>query len=227
MVRVSRKHSKRKYFNQISLPASAASHSDCVSDFRSYGRSSQNTVALFRSRAARAKHVSKFNFLNHDLMENIVIIVIEDQREVLRAIGKDLVVLEGGFLVEECESTAEARQVMDAIDAAGDHIALIISDQVMPNQNGVDFLIEVHDDNRFTGTRKMLLTGLATHRDTIEAINKASIDKYISKPWKTDELIDSVKTLVTEFILEKGIDYARYLDLLDKQVLFDNLRKTT
>lgn len=160
-------------------------------------------------------------------MENIVIIVIEDQREVLQAIGKDLVVLEGGFLVEECESAAEARQVMDAIDAAGDHIALIISDQVMPNQNGVDFLIEVHNDNRFTGTRKMLLTGLATHGDTIEAINKASIDKYISKPWKTDELIDSVKTLVTEFILEKGIDYTRYLDLLDKQVLFDKLRKTT
>jgi len=160
-------------------------------------------------------------------MENIVIIVIEDQREVLQAIGKDLVILEGGFLVEECESTAEARQVMDAIDAAGDYVALIISDQVMPNQTGVDFLIEVHNDSRFTGTRKMLLTGLATHRDTIEAINKASIDKYISKPWKTDELLESVKTLVTEFILEKGIDYTKYIDLLDKQVLFDKLRRTT
>ncbi len=160
-------------------------------------------------------------------MENIVIIVIEDQREVLQAIGKDLIVLESSFLVEECESTAEARQVMNDIEASGDYVALIISDQVMPNQNGVDFLIEVHNDPRFTGTRKMLLTGLATHRDTIEAINRASIDKYISKPWKTHELLESVKMLVTEYILEKGIDYSRYLDLLDKQVLFEKLRKTT
>ena len=160
-------------------------------------------------------------------MEKINIIVIEDQREVLQAIGKDLIVLEGTFLVEECESAAEAREVMDDIERRGDYVGLIISDQVMPNQTGVNFLIEIHNDRRFTGTRKMLLTGLATHHDTIEAINKASIDRYISKPWKREELLAAVQKLLTEFILEKGIDYKRYLDFLDKTILFEKLRKTT
>jgi hypothetical protein len=64
-------------------------------------------------------------------MENINIIVIEDQREVLQAIGKDLIILEGTFMVEECESAAEARQVMDEIESKGDYVGLIISDQVM------------------------------------------------------------------------------------------------
>jgi two-component system, chemotaxis family, chemotaxis protein CheY len=160
-------------------------------------------------------------------MEKINIIVIEDQREVLQAISKDLTVLESAFLVEECESTAEARQVMEEIDRKGDYVALIISDQVMPNQTGVEFLIEIHNDPRFTGTRKILLTGLATHHDTIEAINKASIDRYIAKPWKTDELLDSAKSLLTKYILEKGIEYQRYIDLLDSKVLFEKLRKTT
>jgi two-component system chemotaxis response regulator CheY len=160
-------------------------------------------------------------------MEKINIIVIEDQREVLQAIGKDLIVLEGTFMVEECESAAEAREVMDDIERRGDYVGLIISDQVMPNQTGVNFLIEIHNDRRFTGTRKMLLTGLATHHDTIEAINKASIDRYISKPWKREELLAAVQKLLTEFILEKGIDYKRYLDFLDKTILFEKLRKTT
>lgn len=160
-------------------------------------------------------------------MENINIIVIEDQREVLQAISKDLIVLEGKFQVEECESAAEARQVMEEIDSKGDYVGLIISDQVMPNKTGVEFLIEIHNDQRFTGTRKMLLTGLATHHDTIEAINKASIDKYISKPWKTDELLTNVKQLLTEYILEKGIDYTKFLDFVDKTTLFERLRKTT
>jgi two-component system, chemotaxis family, chemotaxis protein CheY len=160
-------------------------------------------------------------------MENINIIVVDDQREVLQAISKDLIILEDAFLIEECESAVEAEQVMDEIHRKGDYVGLIVTDQVMPNKTGVEFLIEVHTDPRFPGTRKMLLTGLATHRDTIEAINRASVDKYISKPWKTDELLQSVKSLLTEFILEKGIDEKPYLRHLDKKKLFEKLRRTT
>lgn len=160
-------------------------------------------------------------------MEKINIIVVEDQREVLQAISKDLTTLENFLSVEECESAAEAADVMNEIYSNGDHVALIISDHVMPMKTGVDFLTEIHKDPRFKGTRKILLTGLATHSDTINAINKASVDSYISKPWKSDELINTVKTLLTEYILEKGIPYEQYISHLDTQTLFEKLRKTT
>jgi two-component system, chemotaxis family, chemotaxis protein CheY len=160
-------------------------------------------------------------------MENINIIVLEDQREVLQAISKDLIPLEDLISVEECESASEALEVMTEIDRKGDYVAVIISDHVMPVKTGVDFLADIHNDVRFSGTRKILLTGLATHSDTIKAINKAAIDHYISKPWKSDELLNTVKTLLTQFILEKGIAYEKYMAYLDKNVLFEKLRKTT
>ena len=160
-------------------------------------------------------------------MEKINIIVVEDQQEVLQAISKDLSVLEDAFIVEECLSASEALEVMNDIDQSGDYVALIISDQVMPNKSGIEFLIDINKDVRFAGTRKMLLTGLATHQDTIEAINKASVDKYIAKPWTADELLNNVKSLVTQFILDKGIDYTPYLEYLDKPLLFEKIRRTT
>lgn len=152
-------------------------------------------------------------------MQTINIILIEDQREVLQAVSRDLIVLEGVFAVEECESAAEAHEVLEEIERRGDYAALIISDQVMPKKTGVEFLIDVHRDWRFTGTRKMLLTGLATHRDTIEAINRAHVDRYIGKPWNRQELLDAVKSLVTEFILEKEIPYEKYLGFLDEEII--------
>lgn len=160
-------------------------------------------------------------------MENINILVVEDQREVLHAISKDLTSLEDFVSVEECESAAEAAALMNNILKEGDHVALIISDHVMPDKSGVDFLAEVHRDPRFEGTKKILLTGLATHADTINAINKAAIDRYISKPWKSNELNDIVRSLLTEYILTKGLPYEGHLSWMDKQIVFERLRKTT
>jgi two-component system, chemotaxis family, chemotaxis protein CheY len=160
-------------------------------------------------------------------MDKIYILLVEDQREVLQAVAKDLEFFEDAFVIEECESAAEAVSLMEKIDKSGDRIALIISDHVMPDKSGVDFLIEMNADERFKSTRKILLTGLATHRDTIRAINHAAIDKYLEKPWKSDDLIANVKKLVTEYILAKGIDYESYMRFLDAATIFENIRKTT
>ena len=61
----------------------------------------------------------------------------------------------------------------------------------------------------------------------INAINKAAIDRYISKPWKSNELLQTVKELLTDFIFEKGIPYEPHLQWLDKTVVFEKLRKST
>lgn len=160
-------------------------------------------------------------------MEKINIIVIEDQREVLEAIAKDLTPLEDAFGIEECATAAEALDVMAELDEAGEYIGLIISDHVMPQKSGVDFLIDVSRDARFAATRKVLLTGLATHQDTIQAINQAHIDQYLEKPWTAERLITTVKILLAKYILEKGIDYEPYLPFIDQATVFEHLRKTT
>ncbi len=160
-------------------------------------------------------------------MENIVIIIIEDQREVLEAVAKDLSLFEDAFILEECDSADEAEELMEELDSDGDYIGLIISDHIMPGKTGVDFLIEMNDDPRFRDSKKILLTGLATHSDTINAINNAAIDRYIEKPWNADELINYAKALITEYILKKGIPYQAYMKYLDNEILLKHLRTST
>ena len=158
-------------------------------------------------------------------MEKLNIIYVDDQREVLLTLSKDLQVFEKHCTVEECESADEAMELIDEIDKAGDHVAVIISDHIMPGASGVEFLTRINKDPRFRQTRKMLLTGLATHQDTIEAINQAGIDKYIEKPWKSDDLVKAVKVLLTHYIFSKGLDYEGLTPVLDQLTLLDYLQR--
>jgi two-component system chemotaxis response regulator CheY len=160
-------------------------------------------------------------------MDKLNIIYVDDQREVLSTLSKDLEVFEKYLNLEECESADEAIELINEIDAAGDLVAVIISDHIMPGKTGVEFLIDIHNDGRFSQTRKMLLTGQATHQDTITAINQAHIEKYIEKPWTSEDLVESVKILLTHYILESGIAYEKYTPILHQATLFDVLQKRT
>lgn len=150
------------------------------------------------------------------------VICVDDQREVLAALRRDLSSLP--FALEVCESAAEAQEVIDEIDAGGGHVAVIVCDHVMPDKSGVDWMAEVNADERFARTRKLLLTGLATHRDTIQAINEADIDLYLEKPWDSGVLRAAVRRMATEYVLAAGIDYADMIGDMDQEVLYRELR---
>ena len=158
-------------------------------------------------------------------MEKIFILCIEDQREVLNAILQDLEPMEPTFFLEGCESAEEAEELLEEIDAHGDFAGLLVCDHVMPDKSGVDFMIEVNRDSRFVHTKKLLLTGLATHQDTINAINNADIDRYIEKPWTAEQLVQIAKQLLTLFILDKGLPYEKFLSQLDTKILFEHIRR--
>ena len=158
-------------------------------------------------------------------MSHINIICVDDQREVLTTVSRDLSSLNQKISIEECESADETLELIEELDSEGKHIALIISDHVMPGKSGVELLKEVNEDSRFVATKKILLTGLATHQDTITAINQAGIDRYLEKPWNSDELLQNVKELLTAFIMECGLNYEKYMDVIDQPTLLSFLRK--
>lgn len=157
-------------------------------------------------------------------MEKIYVICVEDQREVLNTIVTQLSPFEDYAVIEECERADEALELIEEIETRGDFVGLIISDHVMPGMTGVKFFTQIKEDPRFSFTKKILLTGQATHLDTIEAINQARIDRYIEKPWEAENLTAIVSKLLTEYVIEMGIDYQPYIHILDKQKLFDLLR---
>tara|TARA_R110001583_G_scaffold11285_1_gene51290 strand:- start:47 stop:520 length:474 start_codon:yes stop_codon:yes gene_type:complete len=153
-------------------------------------------------------------------MEKINIICVDDEREVLDSVVRDLEYFSEFFNIEECESAIECLELLEEFDANQEYVALLISDHVMPEKSGVELLTEVELDKRFLGTKKLLLTGLATQADTIRAINDAKLDNFLEKVWDPEELVQTVKELLTEYIVEKGIDYQAYLEKLDAPTLY-------
>ncbi|MEI6896150.1 MAG: response regulator [Psychromonas sp.] len=148
-------------------------------------------------------------------MEKINIICVDDEREVLDSVVRDLDYFSDVFNIEECESAIECLELLEELDANQESVALIISDHVMPGKTGVELLTDVEQDPRFMGTKKLLLTGLATQEDTIKAINNAKLDYFLEKVWDPAELLLTVKELVTEYIIEQDINYSAYVEKLD------------
>ena len=91
------------------------------------------------------------------------------------------------FKVYKADSAFTA---MDVLEAEGE-MALIISDQRMPEMNGTEFLGKTFEI--FPNTVRILLTGYTDVEDLVEAINSGKVFKYITKPWNPEELKVVVK----------------------------------
>ena len=83
-------------------------------------------------------------------------------------------------------------------------IDLIISDFIMPEMNGIEFLESAKQiqDNITT----ILLTGYADKENAIRAINDIGIFKYIEKPWDNQNLIINIKNALTQTRLKKELE---------------------
>jgi serine phosphatase RsbU (regulator of sigma subunit)/FixJ family two-component response regulator len=86
------------------------------------------------------------------------------------------------FQVYKADSALSALEVLDEQG----EMAVIISDQRMPEMNGTEFLGKTVD--RFPDTIRILLTGYTDVEDLVEAINSGQVFKYITKPWNPEEL---------------------------------------
>lgn len=68
---------------------------------------------------------------------------------------------------------------------------LIISDFIMPEMNGLEFLRKAK--KLYPEVSMILLTGYADKENAIKAINEIGLYKYIEKPWDNDDLILNIK----------------------------------
>lgn len=86
------------------------------------------------------------------------------------------------YKVFKAESAFSALEVLDQEG----EMAIIISDQRMPEMNGTEFLGNTVE--RFPDTIRILLTGYTDVEDLVDAINSGQVFKYITKPWNPEEL---------------------------------------
>jgi thioredoxin reductase (NADPH) len=114
------------------------------------------------------------------------ILAVDDDPEVLRAVARDLRRQYGNdYRVLRAASASEALDALEELQARGDAVALLLSDQRMPAMDGVAFLAEAR--RRFPDARRVLLTAYADTEAAIAAINRSQVDYYLLKPWDPPE----------------------------------------
>jgi len=148
-------------------------------------------------------------------MKQIAILSVEDEPEVREAIRRDLRLFEEQFRIEAAEDAEDAREAIRLIQADGDVVGLILCDHRLPGASGVDFLTELEAEPENRALRKVLLTGQAGQQDTIRAINEGGLHHYIGKPWQAEELVEVVRSQLTDFVLAAEINPLPYLAVLD------------
>lgn len=86
------------------------------------------------------------------------------------------------FQVLRANNGVEALEVL----ATEGEVAVIISDQRMPEMKGTEFLSRTVP--QFPNTVRIILTGFTDVEDLVEAINAGQVYRYITKPWDPAEL---------------------------------------
>ncbi len=112
------------------------------------------------------------------------LLIVDDERDIVDQLydffRKDYQV----YKAYDCD---EALKILEKEDI----INLVMSDQGMPKMQGTEFLARLKIDR--PEITRILMTGYTDLEVAIEAINKGSIHRYLSKPLNYDELGDIIK----------------------------------
>ena len=126
-------------------------------------------------------------------MAEQVILCVDDEEIVLNSLEMQLKDQLGEkYLYEFAENAEDALEIIEELNEENVEVLVIVSDWLMPGLKGDEFLIKVHQ--KFPNIIKVLLTGQADKKAVERAKAQANLHICINKPWKTSELIDSIKS---------------------------------
>lgn len=131
------------------------------------------------------------------------ILCIDDDAQVLRAIVRDLKgKYRDNYKIISTTVVSEALESLLELKNKGETVAMFISDQRMPEMEGVEFLEKAMEF--YPDARRVLLTAYSDTDAAIRAINSVQLDYYLVKPWSppeeklfpiVDELLDDWQTI--------------------------------
>lgn len=114
------------------------------------------------------------------------LLFVDDEEDIINALNDTFA---DDYNVFKTTTPKEALKIVKK-----EEIALIISDQRMPEMTGSELLAEINDIK--PETIRILLTGYADINAAVDAINKGAIHKYVDKPWDDEALLEMVASLV-------------------------------
>jgi thioredoxin reductase (NADPH) len=119
-------------------------------------------------------------------MAKPVILAVDDDPQVLRAVDRDLRRrFAREYRVLRADSGESALDTLSKLKLRGDPVALFLVDQRMPRMTGVEFLEKAIE--QFPLAKRALLTAYSDTEAAIRAINEVGLDYYLQKPWDPPE----------------------------------------
>ncbi len=129
------------------------------------------------------------------------IVVVDDEDMVLTSIDSFLN-LESDYGVVTFTSAQKALEYIK-----NHEVDLVISDYLMPEMDGIDFLTNVRTIK--PEIPRIILTGYADKENAIKAINEVGLFQYIEKPWDNSDLL---------IIIRNGLEKKQLLKKLNEKI---------
>ena len=111
----------------------------------------------------------------------VPLLVIVDDEEMVLASLRSFLTLETDYELLTFDSPLKALESIRE-----NQVDLVISDYLMPEMTGIEFLLEVKKLQPYA--TRVLLTGYADKENAIRAINEVNLYQYIEKPWNNEDL---------------------------------------
>lgn len=134
------------------------------------------------------------------------VVLVDDEEMVLTSLSSFLS-LETNYSVQTFERPTDALNFIK-----DNEIHLVLSDYLMPEMNGIEFLSHVRSLK--PQVPRIILTGYADKENAIKAINSVGLYQYIEKPWNNDDLL---------IVLRNGLEKQKLLAKLNEKISEINL----
>jgi len=128
-----------------------------------------------------------------EISEKIRVLYVDDEVNNLQAFKATF---RRNYKIFLAESAEEARKILEE-----EEIEIIITDQRMPSETGVEFLESIIP--HYPDPMRILLTGYTDIQAVIDAINKGQVYHYLTKPWDEDYMRTVVKNAYEVFDLRR------------------------
>ena len=125
------------------------------------------------------------------------LLLVDDEENILNALARLL--RRDGYRILKTTSAIQALEMM-----ASDEVGVIISDQRMPEMDGVSFLRRakrLHSDSI-----RMVLSGYTDLNSVTEAINEGAVYKFLTKPWDDEQLRNNIRDAFQRYGMKRERD---------------------
>jgi len=131
-------------------------------------------------------------------MNKLAILCIDDEIIVLDSLKEQLEIeFADQYIIETAENGTEALEIAEDIIHDKDFLAVVIADFIMPGMKGDELLEKIHKQK--PDIRNILLTGQASLQGISNAVNKAGLYRFISKPWDKNDLVLTVREAIRSY----------------------------